>query len=222
MLPQTSAASRPENLPTDGSPAPSTTRTVLWDGIHLEVRVNNVGLNSLLQEIATRTGTRLTGSVPEERIFGTYGPGTLDAVLSKLLEGVPVNVMLVDHTGKERRELLLTVRNGGVTPPSPASAARSFTPPEPSPARPGAGYGGSRPEGNFAGGPSPQGSGGGPGSSAVPASAGAPLQDQDATQTTASDGTPSTVNGVKSPQEIYEQLQRLRALQTQSQTPATQ
>ena len=201
-----SNAGSPSHSPPANPPARPCNSSVLWDGTSLQVETTNCDLNTILQQVAVKTGTTLSGTAPGERIFGRYGPGTLDAVLSSLLEGVPVNVLLVNRNGNDRKELVLTARGGPPSPPSPsprddASANAANT-------RPAGAYGASRSEFNAAqqlpqlqpvqgpGGNTPL-----PGQAALPAP---------------SDGTqPASPNGVKTPQEIFEQLQRLRSQQTQ-------
>lgn len=185
----------------------ATGSSITWNGRLLQVNASNIGLNGLLQEIAAKTGMRVTGTAPEERIYGTYGPGTLDAVLSKLLDGVPVNVLLVDRSGKDRKELALTARTGGPTPPSPATQV-SAPPPDASAQRQGGFFGGRR-DGVREGPP--------PDSQVSPPSQNLG-QDPGAATADGNGVQPTSPNGVKSPQEIFEQLQRLRTQQSQSQT----
>lgn len=187
--------------------------TVLWNGSTLQVEASNAGLNGLLQEIARKTGMKLTGTAPEERIFGRYGPGSLDDVVSRLLDGVSVNVMLLNPSAAGGRELVLTGRTGRPTPPNP-SARDDATADAAMPGLPGpSGFG--RSNATTLG--TQQPAGGAPqtdanGTQAAPATA-APATA--APGTTAADGTQPALspNGVKTPQEIYEQLQRLRSQQ---------
>lgn len=177
---------------------------VLWDGHTLQVNANDVGLNDLVRTIATRTGTHLVGSVPEDRVFGTYGPGPLVSVLSELLDGVAVNVVFLDHAGTRPAELTLTARVGGPSAPmpqqtqpvAPQEVADSAYGSAGSPGNPGP------PASRFQGGPQIQ-----PGQTYGidnTANADAPAPSNSST-------TPASPNGVKTPEEIFEQLQRLRA-----------
>jgi hypothetical protein len=141
---------------------------------------------------------KITGGVADERVFGQYGPADPAQILATLLDGTGSNMILVHSDGGAPSELILTPRHGGPTPPNPnaASVDRSerYEPPpnqaiQPPPNAP--------PQGN----PNiPPGNPGAPGA-AVPA------------------GSQSeNPNGVKTPQQIYEQLQRMRQQQQQQQT----
>lgn len=185
----------PSQLPSANPAVAPSHSDVVWSGTTLEIRASNASLNSLLQQIAVRTGIKLTGSAPEERIFGSYGPGTLDEVLLKLLDGLPVNIMLVGRSGSEPKELLLTPREGKPSPPSPASRDEGSVN--------GAGF-----QAQQGGNPQQQG-----GNVQQPNANGF-QQNPASAAATPTDGTqPGSPNGVKTPQEIYEQLQRLRTQQ---------
>ena len=213
-LPATApTAISPSQLPS-ANPAVSNlkaTQQISWDGNQLLVFATNADLNALLREIGSRTNLSITGTAPDERIFGTYGPGSLDTVLPQLLDGQSVNMLLVDHTGKQKKELVLTMRTGGVTPPGPQTAQTSPAYPVSNPAQ--QVFQGSdaqpraqaSPAGALPGNPGANGTG-------VAAQTGAP-----GTATPADSGQPVSPNGVKTPQQIFEQLQRLRQSQGASQ-----
>lgn len=165
----------------------------------LAVTADNSSLNQILHEISQLTGIAITGGVTEERVFGSYGPDVPSQVLNQLLDGTSCNVLFIAATGDEPSQLILTPRNGAPTPPSPSASSNNnnnnenadaddqqpVNPPEPPPAEPV-----SRP----APPPSPQ------------------QQNPQNPQT----GTPSTdPNGVKTPQQIYDQLMKLRQQQQQ-------
>ena len=216
-LPATApTAISPSQLPSANPPVGSlkATQQISWNGTQLQVVATNAGLNAILQEIASKTGLSITGTAPDERIFGTYGPGSLDTVLPQLLDGQSVNMLLVDHTGKQKKELVLTMRTGGVTPPSPQTGQSSAAYPVSNPAQPSfQGSDASRraqapPVGAIPGDPGVNGTGAAAQGGQNPApSAAAPA-----------DGSqPVSPNGVKTPQQIFEQLQRLRQSQGASQ-----
>ncbi len=123
-------AQRPANLPataptTSVSQLPSANPpvrrgishlVVLWNGVALQVEATNVSLNAVLHEIGAKTTMKITGSAPDERIFGSYGPGPLNLVVPALLNGVAVNMLLTEREGGAKNELVLTDRQGGATP----------------------------------------------------------------------------------------------------------
>ena len=89
----------------------------------LNVRTNNSSLNQVLRQISELTGMKITGGVADERVFGDYGPADPPTILATLLDGTGSNMLLRQSasTGTPE-ELVLTPRNGGPTPPSPASS----------------------------------------------------------------------------------------------------
>jgi hypothetical protein len=202
-LPATSPTTTPAPPPIPLTPAqlpPKRAKITFADGV-LSISADNASLNQILRQIATDTGMKITGGVSDERVFGEYGPAPPDQVLSALLDGTGSNMVLVHRDGDTPAELILTARQGGPTPPSPNSAVfndrsepretPSVQVAQPAPELPG------------------------------PAN-----QVNPPTSTGASTGTPPTdssqpesPNGVKTPQQIYEQLQRMRQQQQQQQSP---
>jgi hypothetical protein len=170
------------------------------DGM-LAVRATNAGLNEILREVGRKTGMKITGGVPDDRVFGNYGPSTPPLVLDALLDGTETNMLLVNDA-KGGSELILTSRHGGATPPNPNAArqtneaeetggagyvppVRPYLPPD----RMGRGPGGSRGET--------------PGFSPVNTPGSAP-------ESAPGSASGSDASGVqnKTPQEIYDQLQQ--------------
>jgi len=165
----------------------------------LVVSANNSSLNQILRQISRETGIKISGGVADERVFGRYGPSSPSQVLSALLDGTGSNMLLVHRDGSTPAELILTPRLGGPTPPNP-SAAIFNEPPEPAPATESArGAGQNRPA-------SP---------SAPPDRSAAPLSPT-ANNPSPQGGEPQSPNGVKTPQQIYDQLQLLRNQQPPS------
>lgn len=207
---------------------------VLWNGVALQVEATNVPLSSVLHEISLKTKLRITGSAPDERIFGTYGPGPMNLVLPALLDGLPINMLLTERTGGAPGQLSLTSRTGMPTPasvPTQQAADETSAPPLST-----TGYG--RPTGGF-GSPRRSGQNGSQGGGAIASSTlgdngisgsdngisgpnngvsgadngiGVAPSGTDVNAT----GTASP-NGVRTPQEIFEQLQKLRQQQSQPQ-----
>jgi hypothetical protein len=191
----------PPTTPLTPSQRPPTRAQITYTAGTLSVSANNSSLNQILRQISSDTGMKIIGGVTDERVFGQYGPATPDQVLSALLDGTGSNMLIVHRDGDAPAELVLTPRQGGPTPPNPNAAAFD-----------------NRPEPQET--PSPQADQSRPAPAPVvppvtPASAPAPPNG-----TAPADGSqPDSPNGVKTPQQIYEQLQRMRQQQQQSPQP---
>ena len=180
----------------------------------LVVDATNASLNEILREVSQKTGIKVTGRVEDDRVFGHYGPSSPAMLLDELLEGTGSNVLLVaaaerapgkagqgDLPGSSTivgSELILTPRRGGASPPSSNASAQGGDPESGTgqyvpPARP---YQLPVPNGRN-----------------VLAAPGG-----DGLQTPGGDGSDS--NGPKTPQQIYDQLQR--TMQRQQQTSPQQ
>ena len=85
----------------------------------LTVSADNSSLNQILRDIGRATGMKITGGVNDERVYGIYGPADTSTVISALLKGTGSNMLLVLGGDQSPRELVLTPRGGGPTPPSP-------------------------------------------------------------------------------------------------------
>ncbi|SDF24893.1 hypothetical protein [Terriglobus roseus] len=91
---------------------------VTWNGSLLTVEASGEAMPELLGRVARETGMKITGGVPDERIYGKYGPAPVQTVLAQLFDGLSINMMLVNETATKPKELLLTARTGAATPPS--------------------------------------------------------------------------------------------------------
>jgi hypothetical protein len=139
----------------------------------------------------------ITGGVADERVFGRYGPSAPGAVLATLLDGTRSNMLFIREQNGHPSQLILTARNGDPTPPNPNAAREEEEQrpeisayPRPNQSQP-------TPPPN----PTPPA-----GAAAPPAAPGATTDQQ-------------SPNGVKTPQQIYDQLMKMR--QPQPATPAT-
>ncbi len=175
----------------------------------LTIKADNSSLNLILREIGRQTGIKITGGVPEERVFGTYGPGAPDVILAELLDGAGSNMLLIASDGTAPGELVLTPRMGGPTPPNPNAKGFDDDSVDDDAPRPPA------PRGVTLFGAQPP----------VPQAETAPQQPNQFPPVTppSPDAAPAapanaqSPNGVKTPQEIYQQLQMLRQQQQQQQ-----
>ena len=173
---------------------------VAYTAGRLLVTADNSSLNQILSEIGRLTGMKITGGVAEERVFGSYGPADPSVVLSALLDGTGSNMMVRFNSARRPEELVLTPRQGGATPPNP-NASRYASREDDLP-----------PERRFGPGQQPIY----PPISPVPAQ-NAPRsvpQPSAGSAASASPGTDTTTqqspNGVKTPQEIYDQLMKIQ------------
>ena len=193
--PTTPAA--PPIPPTPAQLPPKRAQVVYSNGT-LSISADNASLNQILRQISSDTGMKITGGVADERVFGHYGPDDPAIVLAALLDGTASNMMLVHREDPAPAELILTPRQGGPTPPNPNAAAfddRSNKPERPE-----------QPEAQSLPATQPEPS---PDRSAPPVtpasnSGGSPVNNSQ----------PDSPNGVKTPQQIYEQLQRMRQQQS--------
>jgi hypothetical protein len=162
---QTSALAHDPGRQPASSPASPTPATSLLDhpaqparinltSGRLTVLANNSSLSDILHQISDAAGMKVEGlhsaGNADQRIFGSYGPGTPREVLSDLLDGSGYNVLMLGVTPSGApRELSLTSRAAGGVPntqpqrpenseddSSGNDAAPQYTEPEVAPAQP--------------------------------------------------------------------------------------
>jgi hypothetical protein len=99
--------------PVNDTPNPP---SVVWDASGLRINASNSSLQQILTEVSTNTGTRIVGNVPDQRVFGSYGPGQASDVLLQLLQGSGFNVLLAGDLGHGApSQIVLTPRRGGAS-----------------------------------------------------------------------------------------------------------
>ena len=187
--------------PLTPSQRPPSRAQITYTGGTLSVSANNSSLNQILRQISSDTGMKIIGGVTDERVFGQYGPATPDQVLSALLDGTGSNMLIVHRDGDAPAELVLTPRQGGPTPPNPNATANDDRPESQGPPPTQADQ--SQPA------PAPN----------VPPVTPAANPGTPAGSAPADGSQPDSPNGVKTPQQIYEQLQRMRQQQQQPPQP---
>ncbi|HZY60904.1 MAG TPA: hypothetical protein VFE38_00155 [Edaphobacter sp.] len=161
----------------------------------LSVSAHNSSLNEILRDISRHTGMKISGGVTDERVFGQYGPAAPSVVLGQLLDGTGSNMLLLQATATSPAELILTPRNGSPTPPDPNAAREAaMQEPPPQPAYPPA-----RPE-------------------YPPASQPEANAPANSSQPVAQPATPEG-NTPRTPQQIYQELQRLQQQRQQQTSP---
>lgn len=189
----------PVTPPTPPTPAelPAHAAEVGYANGLLTVTASNSSLNQILRDISRETRMKITGGVVDERVFGQYGPAPAAQILNALLDGTGSNMLLMGSNGAAPAELILTPRTGGVTPPNPDAAAmnaseQSDDQADQSPketVRPGSPANGS------------------------PANA----SSEPAAQPASPAPQPQSPNGVKTPQDIFNELQKMRQQQAAQQ-----
>lgn len=209
-VPANPPADLPAPPPAPLTPAESPARraTVSYAAGQLTISASNSSLNSILREVSRLTGIDITGGVAEERVFGDYGPAEPAEVLGKLLDGTASNMLFVSSVDGKAPQLVLTPRTGGVTPPNPNASRfddaadsddeprqRAAPPPQPSESQ-------SQPAS-----PNPVAAPITPAPAQGDANAASPQPAPPAADPSQSP------NGVKTPQQIYDELMRLRRQQ---------
>ena len=193
------------------SETPSQRATVSYTNGQLSIVATNSSLNQILRDISRAAGITITGGVSEERVFGNYGPGTPAEVLNDLLDGTDSNMLYVQGVGGSKSELVLTTRTGGPTPPNPnasrfeAEDTPPQPPPPPAPTTP----------------PPPTAAQDAPAAADNSSPAASSLPDSStpapAATNSSSTGDSSTSsdqsNGAKTPQQIFDELMKLRQRQ---------
>jgi hypothetical protein len=179
--------------------------TVTYTAGRLSVTANDSSLNQILRAISRATGMKITGGITDERVFGNYGPDNPAKVLSALLDGTSSNMLIIQTTAPGTPiELVLSPRNGGPTPPDPHPQPFDNAPRTSQPVRPS--YPIAEPTPPPATTPNP--------TAVTPGAAiGGPAPSTDSNNST----DQQSPNGVRTPQQIYEQLQQIRQQQQQQQ-----
>ncbi len=97
--------------PVNDKPNPA---SVVWDATGLRINASNASLQQILKEVATETGAKVEGPVPDQRVYGDFGPGQARDVLSQLLQGSGFNILLAGDVGQGApREIVLSPRLAG-------------------------------------------------------------------------------------------------------------
>jgi hypothetical protein len=215
-------AQSPSQIPATPSTTPATQSEpalpnrpqVTYAGHQLTVQANNSSLNQILHEISQHAGITITGGVTDERVFGSYGPGSLAQVLNELLDGTSSNMLFVSSVDNKPAQLILTPRTGAPTPPNPnamqfnnAEADANDNPPVNPPEPPD--------ESSAQTPPAPA-----PASQSATQASEQPgaTNGNNTSAGSSTDSNQQSPNGARTPQQIFDQLMKLR----QQQHPQTQ
>jgi hypothetical protein len=127
---QTATAATPPapDWPVNDKPAPP---TINWDHRSLRIQAANASLLQILADVMSATGTKIEGASADQRIFGSYGPGSARDVLAQLLQGSGYNIVMTgENEAGVPREVLLSQRHSGGAAGAGPMAGR---PPQPQP-----------------------------------------------------------------------------------------
>ena len=170
--------------PTGGTPQsllqePAREADIVFAADRLSIHAENSSLTAILHKIAVASGMRVTGLGNDERVFGTFGPGSPRDVLADLLNGTAYNQLLLgDLSNGAPRELILTpATRAGDAPAAPAAAPT--------------------------------------GDEAAPEQEVSDVAPPPPPDVTPAPQTPSAAQGVRTPQQLFEQLQQMRQAQQQ-------
>jgi len=93
----------------------------------LAIHADNSSLTAILQQLTKDSGMTVDGLGADQRIFGSYGPGDPQEVISSLLDGSGYNVMMLGRTETGTpKQLSLTPR--GARPASNGQGRSQETP----------------------------------------------------------------------------------------------
>lgn len=105
-----------------GSPIASQQASVSYREGLLTIRANDVDLLRLLQQLGGLDAMLIEGAPPATRVFGNFGPGVPQRILTELLEGLGCNVLIAGlGAGGLPRQLIFTERNQPRTIPAPST-----------------------------------------------------------------------------------------------------
>ncbi len=115
--------SAPSGLSKIASTNPPTPAQIVFNNGTLLVQAYNSDLDQILTGVAQASGMVITGRATNTRVYGIYGPRDPTDVLTELLVGAGVNIMMVGRTQLGApRELLLTAKGAGPSPPRASTA----------------------------------------------------------------------------------------------------
>jgi hypothetical protein len=102
---------KPPDWPANDLPAAA---SVVWDSHGLLIAASNSSLAQILKEVSTVTGVKVEGMDADQRVFGTYGPGSARDVLFQLLDGSGYDVLIIGDQGQGTpRRIVLSLRSAG-------------------------------------------------------------------------------------------------------------
>ena len=122
-IPPEQQAPKPPDWPANEKP---NNAVVEWNSQGLRIQASNSSLDQILKDVATATGTKVSGLGADERIYGTYGPGPATQVISQLLDGSGYNVLMIGEQGQGTpRQIVLSKQPTGPAPAPGNSSGQS-------------------------------------------------------------------------------------------------
>jgi hypothetical protein len=113
-VPPEQVVPKPPDWPANDRPAEA---KVAWNSKGLRVDAANSSLQQILKDVATATGAKVSGLSSDQRVFGTFGPGTTRDVISQLLDGSGYNVLMIGDQGQGTpRQIVLSKQPNGPAP----------------------------------------------------------------------------------------------------------
>ena len=116
----TAPAGSPAGVPSSLLDQPAQPAQVKLSDGKLLVEAHNSSLSAILHQISSTTGMKVEGFTTDQRVFGSYGPDAPREVLLSLLDGSGYNVMMVGGTASEA-PLRLELSSPGQTSVTPAA-----------------------------------------------------------------------------------------------------
>jgi hypothetical protein len=166
---------------------PAKPAQVQFDGGSLSIEADNSSLDAILRSLSSQSGMQIEGLGHDERVFGKFGPGTPRDVLSDLLNGTPYNLEMVGDLSNGVPRQLILSPVGAAAPASTGPTG---------------------PTGPMQHAPNDQSGDADADQTPPPA---VPMRSPDSVQTGPSSQT------VKTPQQLFEELQAMRQKQAQQQ-----
>jgi hypothetical protein len=153
---------------------------------HLSIAAHNSSLTEILHQVASASGMTIEGLGTDKRVFGSYGPGDPQEVLSSLLHGSGYNVVMLGRTDSGApKDLTLSPRGAAVASSGPNRST--------------------------------------PSAQEEDAEDEVQVQPQEpASPPTPAAPNPGQPNGVRTPQQMLQEMQQLRQQQLQQQQPQPQ
>ncbi len=92
---------------------PAVPAQIVYDGHQLTIKAENASLTEILTEVGKQTGMTVSGLNGDMRVYGNYGPGTVNQTLTALLNGCPYNFVIIGGDATHPpKQLQLSLSNG--------------------------------------------------------------------------------------------------------------
>ncbi len=126
---QLSATPPAPALPPSLLQQPAKPAQILFSAGRLTINADNASLGEILNTLATQSGMKIQGLGADERVFGSFGPGSPKDVLSDLLNGTPYNILMVGDLSNGAPDKLILAHTTQTTTSSNPAQAQATPPP---------------------------------------------------------------------------------------------